>query len=204
MAKYKAHIIHDDNPINPREDFDINIGTIVYKHSKYVLGDLPIDDAIDFLEDMLGLKHRGVYNNERLSDLEKLFMREFIVHRVYLYDHSGIAISTEPFQCTFDSGQIGWIYTTKEKARKTLGVKRLTQKNRRGIKKMLNFEIEKYGNFLSGNFYGVIVQHEDGDEVASCYGFSGSDWKNNGISEFVYSQVNGNGEKHEIEFVEDF
>ena len=36
----------------------------------------------------------------------------------YIYDHSGITISTGSFGCRWDNGQFGYIMITKEKARK--------------------------------------------------------------------------------------
>jgi hypothetical protein len=34
---------------------------------------------------------------------------------VYLYEHGGMALSTEPFSCPWDSGQVGiWIFTSED------------------------------------------------------------------------------------------
>jgi len=40
---------------------------------------------------------------------------KYIILPLYLYDHSGITMSTGPFSCPWDSGQVGWIYAPKQK-----------------------------------------------------------------------------------------
>lgn len=37
---------------------------------------------------------------------------------LYLMDHSGLAMQTESFHDPWDSGQVGWIYVSKEDALK--------------------------------------------------------------------------------------
>ena len=65
-----------------------------------------------------------------------------IVLPVYLYDHSGIRISTSPFSCPWDSGQVGVIYCTKKKAVYEFGKKRFTTKVREAAIKCMTSEIE--------------------------------------------------------------
>jgi len=38
-----------------------------------------------------------------------------VILPLYLYDHSGITMSTSVFSCPWDSGQVGWIYASKQK-----------------------------------------------------------------------------------------
>ena len=45
-----------------------------------------------------------------VEDLDK-----YIILPLFLYDHSGITMSTGPFSCPWDSGQVGWIYAPKQK-----------------------------------------------------------------------------------------
>jgi len=40
---------------------------------------------------------------------------KYIILPLFLYDHSGITMSTGPFSCPWDSGQVGWIYASKQK-----------------------------------------------------------------------------------------
>jgi len=104
-------ILYDEYPENPRE-WD-NLGTMVCGHKRYLLGDKEA-------------KNIQLYNNweEWLQGeiLKPNGGRSAVVFLpVYMYNHSGITISTHPFSCPWDSGQLGWIYCTKKRfIKKTL------------------------------------------------------------------------------------
>ena len=95
---------------------------------------------------------------------------------LYLYDHSGITMSTSPFSCRWDSGQVGFIYVTCERVRKEYGWKRITKARRDKILTYLNGEVQTYDQYLTGDVYGFIISDEDGDEVDSCWGCYGRDY----------------------------
>jgi hypothetical protein len=174
----------DSDPMHPREDCD-NLGTIAYKHSRYVLGEEVIGDPIEWLEDMLNLKRGNIYTNERLSRLEELFMQKYVALPLYLFDHSGITISTKPFSCPWDSGKLGYIYVSKEKIYEEYGWKVITQKRRELILKYLQSEVNVFDDYVSGNVYCFEIIDKDGNVVDSCAGFFGTDWENNGMKEYV-------------------
>jgi hypothetical protein len=48
---------------------------------------------------------------------------------LYLYDHGGITISTGPFSCPRDSGQVGFIYASHKQIRDHFGWKRLKRRS---------------------------------------------------------------------------
>ena len=152
--KYKGYTIKihsDDNPASPR-DWD-NLGTMVCWHRCYILGDeqprgSPGEWLLYMLED-LGLESfgRDGFITEQWEDFaydlenddpkatEKAWAildKVLIVMPLYLYDHSGLAMSTktEPFwwHSTWDSMQVGWIYVTKETLRKEYSRQRVTKK----------------------------------------------------------------------------
>ncbi len=52
-----------------------------------------------------------------VSDLWNLVhgLDKHVILPLYLYDHGGITMSTGPFSCRWDSGQVGWIYAEKKK-----------------------------------------------------------------------------------------
>ena len=175
----KLRIVHDTHPMNPR-DGD-NLGKIACKSARYDLGEEEISDPIEWLENMLGLSHKGVYSNERLLELEDKFFKKYIGHRVYIYDHSGIALSTSPFQCRWDSGQVGYIFISRKDAAKEYG--RLNSKKILKILEYLDNEVKDYSSFFEGDVYGYIIEDEDGYEIDSCYGFLGTDWKKNGMAD---------------------
>ena len=46
---------------------------------------------------------------------------------LYLYDHSGITMNTTGFNDRWDSGQVGFIYTTKDRVTELMGEKNVTK-----------------------------------------------------------------------------
>ena len=133
---YKLKLFQDSFGENPRKDWD-NLGTIAYKHRNYELGDEKISDPIDWLQEKLKLSTKKIgeyatsngysyYSDEVKNWLESQFLEKFIAFPLYLYDHSGITISTKPFGCRWDSGQVGYIYTTKKEICKWFGIRKVT------------------------------------------------------------------------------
>jgi len=165
----RLRIVHEyDNAEDPR-NWD-NLGTMVCWHSRYRLGD---DHDLNSPDDF----------NMSSEDYA-------IVLPLYLYDHSGITISTQPFSCRWDSGQIGWIYVTKAKLREDYGVKRITAKVLEQAEACLLAEVETYDLFIRGEVYGFILEerencqdcgHDEWNHADSCFGFYGDDWENNGL-----------------------
>ena len=104
----------------------------------------------------------------------------FIFMPLYLMDHSGISISASDFGDRWDSGQVGWIFTSKEKA-ESLGV----EWDEKKIRESMTAEVETYNKFLTGEIYGIIIDKfdpwdadrpedggdEDFAEIESCWGF---------------------------------
>jgi len=140
-------IHRDHDPESPREW--CNLGTMICNHRRYNLGDVK-GNGDDVPEGAITLP-------------------------LYLYDHSGITISTSPFSCTCDSGMVGMIYCTREKAIKEFGGKILTKKIREKVIKCLMNEVEVYDQYLQGDVYGYVIKDEEGNELESCWGFFGMD-----------------------------
>lgn len=167
-----------DSPESPR-DWD-NLGVMVCFHRRYNLGDknhgvMYSDyDSFDQLEGDLMKNHDAV-----------------IILPLYLYDHSGLTISTRPFSSRWDSGQIGVIYTTKQKIREFFGIWRVTDKLLDKAESVLKNEVLVYDQWLRGDIYGFTVSefetcnlgHEHENIINSCWGYYGSDFKANGLFE---------------------
>jgi hypothetical protein len=116
------------------------------------------------------------------SDMEEdaalcwqLFDKDNIRLPLYLYDHSGISISTGSFSCPWDSGQVGFIYCSKEHARKEWG-----EKYNPGITEeeiwekaeaCLRGEVKTYDDYLTGQVVGYVAEDPDGEQIHSCWGF---------------------------------
>ena len=114
------------------------------------------------------------------SDLNNLINKEnkiAVILAVHMYDHSGTAFSTTPFDCKFDSGTVGFIYITKEKVQELYGKKNLTKNLIEKATDFLNAEIKEYTSWCNGETYTYSVYNnkfEQKEELyADCiYGFS--------------------------------
>lgn len=184
-GKFRVRIIQDEFPENPRTSWD-NISTLLCAHRKYTLGD---KDAPKHLIAQCGSWDevgRALYEEEKAV----------AVLPVYMYDHSYITVSTRPFNCPWDSGQLGLIYITREKLRKMgHGWRNITKKRKETLIEWLENDIQIYDQYLRGDVYGYVVEkkivysaegHPDIDEweiIDSCFGYYGEDFKANGMQE---------------------
>ena len=164
-------IEQDIDPVDPR-DWD-NLGTMVCFHKRYNLGDKNDLDLDDF---------------NSWEELEEYLMEEegaVVMLSLRLYDHSGISMSTStryPYNCPWDSGWIGLIYRTQEKLNET-GTDKKTAED------ILEAEVKTYDQYLRGDIYGFTLYevkkcdlgYEHREIIDSCWGFYGSDFKDNGL-----------------------
>lgn len=149
----KLRIRREPDPESPR-DFD-NLGVMVCWHPKYKLGDIQL---------------KGREPSRWAAEIPK----GSVTLPLFLYDHSGITMSTGAYPCPWDSAQVGFIYATPEKIRETFGVQRISQKRRLEAEEMLRTEVGLYANYLEGNVWTYQLFDEHGNEVESCGGFYGS------------------------------
>lgn len=160
MSKnYRLAVQQDLDPLNPREFGDLCI--MVCFHNRYTLGDKHNYKQGDY-RSWKELK-QAIESSERVAMIEPL----------YLFDHSGITISTSPFSCRWDSGQIGYVYMTQEtKEKNTLSDE--------GMRDQLTHEIEAYNRFLSGEVYSYHIEQFDNESlewilVSNCGGYWSED-----------------------------
>lgn len=190
-------IYQDENPESPRSCWD-NLGKMVCVHRRYNLGDHNLDDRLEVLQYMadhmditkiitdLDLEDE-IYNNEDKLEEWLNSRKDWICLPLYLYDHSGITMSTSPFSCSWDSGQVGFIFCSTDMIIKEYGD--TSPETLEKVTKILENEVEIYDQYLTGDVYGFkIVKlstcdhgHTHEDEEDSCWGFYGSDIKENGI-----------------------
>lgn len=166
----KLEIFHDDNPESPR-DWD-NVGTMVCFARRYNLGDKHDHETPqDFLE----------WKKEQGDDIIACLP-------LYLYDHSGITMSTGPFTCPWDSGQVGWIIATRESLES--GGHNIDKLEVAKVEEWLRNEVEIYDQYLRGDIYGFVMRDPPcktcdgpGEEGDSCWGFFGDNPIENGMDE---------------------
>ena len=98
VKKYKKENkvleIHTDESAESPREWD-NLGVMVCAHQRYNLGDIQVNSKEEL--------------DEKLKDA-------FIRLPLYLYDHSGLSISTKnayPFNDQWDAGQVGFIIVSE-------------------------------------------------------------------------------------------
>ena len=169
---YKVVIWQEDGAESPREWE--NEGTMLCWHDRYRLGDEQIEPP-EGVEDVP-------------DDVVRL--------PLYLYDHSGLTMSTSPFSCGWDSGQVGWIYAKLKDPK--------DEQERARVTRTLKGEVEVYDMYLTGQVYGYRVyaekeseymyykETEDAppqwEEVGSCWGFYG-DHEKSGLFDSVKGEI---------------
>lgn len=181
----RLKLMYDSSPESPRT-WD-NLGTMVCFHNRYDLGDKHNYSSDD-------------YNN--WEEMKKAIIKEentAVILPLYMYDHSGISISTSPFSCRWDSGQIGFIFVSKEKALEEFGGKIVTAKLKERIEKILEGEVETYTQYVEGEVYGFEIVDEDDDIIDSCYGFYGDNHKESGMLDYIDHDLLGLSSREELE-----
>jgi hypothetical protein len=158
--EYKGHVIRiysDDYPPNPREGDDMT--TFVMFHGKYDLGDTK--DHTWKHEDYSGWAAMQVA-------LEKNYR---LVVPVYMYDHSGVSLSTSPFSCPWDSGQVGFVVASADAIRGVYGVKRLTRNVMEKARRYVEGAVESYSKYVNGEYVSATIQAPGEEEGEHLGGF---------------------------------
>ena len=164
---YKSGTIsfyHDDDPPNPRTEWD-NLGTMLCKHPRYILGDRARHDPEPTAEDIHTVAKK----------------RNVLWVNLYLLDHSGLRLSCNVHDAYtpymgWDTSRIGIAYVTLGRLRKEFGRKMSATELRKKGMEILHSEVETYDQYLSGQVYGYVARNAAGDEVGSCWGFFGWDY----------------------------
>ena len=163
------------NPYNPRDIFE-PLTKMVCFHGRYNLGD----------------KHDYNHNDYDNWDemLEDIIRKEnpICIKPLYLYDHSGITISTSSFCDRWDSGQVGFIFIRKEDIKKEFGKKRITKELKERSEKMIECEVKEYDDYLRGDVYYMKL-YENDEEVDSFGEFYGDNFWTNGMSDNLNDDI---------------
>lgn len=165
----------DVDPPNPRKDFD-NLGTMICGHKRYHLGDKSIGKAAEFV---------GWDNLKESLEAEGAV----VVLPLYLYDHSGLIISTKPFGDSWDSMQVGFIYVNKDTALKEFGsVYSPEEYDKKHLIQCLEGEVETYDQYLRGEVYGVVKEtfnsNKDQVDEDACWGYYGLEYARGQVKNF--------------------
>lgn len=163
-AGFEVEILQDEDPSNPRDpQYMENVGKLICMHKRYSLGDKHDYRHSDF-STWAALQAQIEEDNDVA-----------VLLPVYMLDHSGLTVSTTPFHCPWDSGQIGFIFCTNKQ------VKEEWSGDKEKATQYLIGEIKTYDQYLTGDVYGYVIRkpaEEDceGEELESCWGFFGHDY----------------------------
>lgn len=132
--------------------------------------------------------------------IDKALRKGYVVKPIYMYDHSGIALSTGAFSCPWDSGQVGYAVMPRETVDNEFGG------NEDKAEKCIDAEVEVYSDYVSGNVWGFVAEEREIDyceceggcddcesksddegwvDVDSCWGFYGRDTSTNGMADQI-------------------
>jgi hypothetical protein len=184
---YTIKVYQDEDSMNPRTDWD-NACTMTCLHRRYNLGDKHHwDDSEGFLWDIAHMDDRlgrtadfnwdGVlkkWDSKNQYLMEQAKKINFILP-LFLYDHGGITMSTGSFGCRWDSGQVGWLWISKERARGEwpLNPEESQEEWENRVHSYMEGEVEVYDHYLTGQVYSYVIKDEDEDIVDSCGGWFG-------------------------------
>jgi hypothetical protein len=182
---YRVSLIQDMDAMNPRGGFD-NAGKMVCWHRRYELGD----------------KH-NFSSNQDFQDWWEDNGKGGVILPLALMDHSGLSMWVGSGPSVFDpggwdSGQVGWIYATKETIESEWGK---DKKAREQAKKYLEGEVEVYNCYLTGDVYGYVLEGPEG-EIDSCWGFYGHKDAEEEAKRVLAAHLKGDVE--EIQRIEEF
>ncbi len=194
-----AYLAHDEDSehADPTQH-DGNLGIMAAYHNRYNLGHYNAPE-VERLKSWLD--SAGQYDDYEEEDPEypwydlpedkdesepigakverfcKAVFGSIVVLPLYLYDHSGLSISVGAFGCSWDSGQVGWIFDTEE-TRKQSGLV-LGESYDLTVTEYLKDQVKEYDTYIRGEVYGVVVaKHDDGaitEVVDSCWGYLGDE-----------------------------
>lgn len=173
--KLRLVIEQDEFSEDPRS-WD-NLGTMLCCNRRYQLGDCNSNRETEL--QLAEICRKYGKSDEEIDEMTFAEEVQFILDQddvcglpLWLYDHSGISISTGR-QCSWDSSFVGLIFVEKD-----FYLAQTCLKDEEGwkekAKKTLEGEVETYSNFLEGNVYiwtlykptVVIRQSMDGKELS--------------------------------------
>ena len=126
------YAVHPSSVASP-----MSLGTLVCWHRKY----------------KIGAEHEWD-NPEAFAESRRPELEDTIILPVFMFDHGGVTLSTIPFSCPWDSGQVGWVYTTH----KTMEDEEIH--DYQAAVDTLRKEVELYSKYFNGEIYEYEIEEE--------------------------------------------
>ena len=155
---FTGAIYHDVTALSPREAYDHLGKLLLFKN-----GPIELD---------------GFETTGNMQEDLKLMKEEHaaeVILPVYIYSHSGTAISTTPFACKWDSCQAGWIVACTSDILSEYEATSIDDALRKTVAAALKAEVEVYGDYLNGDVfeYTICRGTDTNMPVGSCGGYYG-------------------------------
>lgn len=140
---------YDEYAENPRDWDWGNLTTMICHHRRYALGDVEESRQFNGFTSLKELKKALVEHYGEMAYIQPLS----------LYDHTTQTLAIGEPTDRWDSGYVGFIFVTKEQARKWYNVKRITKTILERIEKAAQVEVEQYNKVcLWGEVYNLELQ----------------------------------------------
>lgn len=145
-----AELAVDNESIDLSDLIDGHLGHFVCRHGKHERIHFPNEKGIDYLS------------------------KQGVAVPVYMLDHSGISVRTQPFNDEWDSWQWGWLVTTDTEIRSWYGMSADAPINVDAVISQLVAQVTMVDKYFSGDVWGYQVFHEE-ELVDSLWGIIGED-----------------------------
>ena len=161
---YIVTLADDPNGIWYPSADDGALGIKVSWADKYRFGDIHPDvEPVEYLRSLAveaGLMNEDDEGEFRCGALLTLLIGsgEFVILPLYALNHGGITFSTKSFRDPWDSGQVGWVYTTRERADSCGSIW-----DEEKIRKVLEDEVEAYNRYLTTEAFVVAIDRVSED-----------------------------------------
>jgi hypothetical protein len=191
---YRLRVMREDYPESPRS-WD-NESVMVCWHPRHHLGDKqpnvsPYEYRVSLCEEaqpgFTDNLEAQLYKRRSRTDAQAqeyaearvnaVLEKHYVMLPLYLYEHGGITMSTGGFSCSWDSGQVGFIYYSVARAKGNYAWKRMTRLRLDSLYLYLENEVKVYDQYLTGEVYGYELEKQwpngQWEECDTCCGFYG-------------------------------
>ena len=160
---YRVELGYDDSPENPIEESTWFVMCNLYDKRSY---SGHRDWKVRLREDMRAVGKDISKENYASWFEEGAKKHGWVVLPVYKFDHSAVAYRTSSFNDRWDSGLVGYIYTTPERLRRE-GI----SFDLKSAEKYLRANVETYSQWANGEVYLASLIRKDGLHIESSGGF---------------------------------
>jgi hypothetical protein len=147
---FTIKLIQDDDASSPKDDSDDHQSGRVF---------LVTTKNRDFV-----VEHDLVPVSDRTIEIPDSVRETHHIYPLNAYIHSVVALSLNsgyPFNDQWDSGQIGFVFVTKD-----------TNEIGNPLQAAESL-VKQWNQYLSGDVWGYVIEDENGKQVESCWGFYG-------------------------------